>query len=298
MQSLIRTIALMGIIALGEALVILVGEIDLSVGAIMITSIMVSIKIINWIGIIMGIQMIERGCYFIKGSVPLIILSLCVGGIFGLINGIGVTKGKINSFIMTLGIQFIGRGLNYVLSEGHSIYFLYLKKYLFLGNRNLFEIPISGILFIILSLFFIIIMKYTLLGSRIYAIGGNEEAVRYSGIKTHNIKIFVCVISGICASLCGLILTSRIGAVDPGQGIGYELTAIAVVVVGNIKLEGGKGSILGILRSVVFLALLANLLDLQGGSVWIQNTIRGILIIFILILSKSNYLYRLKKSEV
>ncbi len=278
-QNLLRTSSILGILAIGVTLVMLIKEIDLSVGSLMAFTIILSIEITTRIESLFGVVAFQGGHYMIHGTGLLIFFTLVIGLFMGLLNGILVTKLKINSLITTLGILYIARALSYIVSGGHSIYLTKMKQFLWLGNGNIFGFPTSFIAFMVIGTVAAFLLKYTIVGRRIYAIGGNEKAAIFAGIKTDAWKIAIFSISGLCAGIAALMYSSYLASADPQQSVGYELSAIAIVVLGGTTLEGGRGKVFNTLIAALIVGILNNIMELAGLRIWYQQVIVGCIII-------------------
>lgn len=269
--NLMRQLIINGFIALGMTFVILTGGIDLSVGSTLaLTS-----------AIFAGL---------LQGGMPTILailISLGLGLILGLLNGILITKGKLAPFIVTLATMTIFRGLTLVYMDGRPIAgpkddFAFQ----FLGKGQFFGIPFQVILFIITYLILWILLTKTSYGRKIYAVGGNEKASFISGIKIDKVKILVYVISALMAVLSGLVLTSRLNSAQPTAGSAYEMDAIAAVVLGGTSMTGGSGSLTGTLIGILILGVLNNGLNLLGVSSFYQQIVKGVVILIAVLIDR------------
>ena len=251
----------LGIIAIGQTFVILTAGIDLSVGGNMAFSAMLG-----------GLLMVKLG--FVAG-VPAILLT----GIFvGLVNGYLISYSQLAPFIVTLGTASITRSLTYVVSDAHSLVGL-PSAYRFFGYHQLFGIPVYVF---ILVLFFIVghvVLTRTKLGVFFYSIGSNEEAARLAGVNIRLNRTIAYVITGFLSAMAVIILTSRLGAIDPDTGTSMELDTIAAVVIGGCSLFGGKGSLVGTLIGVFLITVLHNGLNLLGVSPFWQGSAVGTVVI-------------------
>lgn len=267
--NVVRQSSIYGIMALGMTYVILTGGIDLSVGSILAVS-----------------GMLAAGTLKADAGVAAAIaVALGVGIVFGLINGLLITIGKITPFVVTLGMMSIARSLTLIYSRGHPISG-FSESFRFLGGGSILGIPFP-ILFFITSVFLAwLILEQTRLGRYTYAIGGNEETVKLSGINVSFYKTMVYVISGITAAISALILTSRLNSAGPTAGIGYELDVIAAVVIGGTSLSGGRGSVWGTLLGALLIALINNGMNLLGISPHFQQLVKGIIIVSAVILDR------------
>ncbi|WP_066189567.1 ABC transporter permease subunit [Gracilibacillus timonensis] len=263
-SNIFRQVSINGIMAVGMTFVILTGGIDLSVGSVMAFS-----------GTIMAGLMINSGL----PPILAILLGILLGAAIGYINGVFVAYAKIPAIIVTLAMMEIARGAALLYTGGYPLSGL-SDSFTFLGRGYLFGIiPMPVVIMAIVFLIAYLILNHLPLGRYIYALGGNEEAVRLSGIKVKRIKAFVYLISGITASISGLIMTSRLASGQPNAGVGYELDAIAAVVLGGTAISGGRGHIFGTLLGALLLGVLSNGLNLLGVSPYVQRVLKGAIII-------------------
>jgi erythritol transport system permease protein len=285
--TMVRHISLNAIIAIGATFVILTGGIDLSIGAI-----------IGFAGMIAG-GFIHQGIRLnifgvtIYPWVPLILI-MCVGigVLIGWINGKLVSKFNVTAFIATLGTMYIFRGFALIRSNGTTFPNLQGKPELhntgfpLLGQGNLLGIPYSILIMIVLVIIAAYIARKTPFGRHVYAVGGNENAARLSGIQVKKIKTIVYMISGGCAALVGLIISSELVASHPATGESYEMNAIAATVLGGTSLAGGRGSIGGAVLGAFVIGVLNDGMVMMGISSFWQTVIRGIVIILAVILDQ------------
>ncbi|MEA5031005.1 MAG: ribose ABC transporter permease [Sphaerochaeta sp.] len=268
--NIFRQTSIYGIIAVGMTFVILTGGIDLSVGSILALS-----------GMIAAGLMKNNGIGVFIASVAAIL----VGGGIGLINGVLITKGKIAPFVVTLGMVTIARGLTLIYSKGYPVSG-FSPEFRQLGGGYFLGIPIPVIIFIATVALAWFILNHTRLGRYTYAIGGNEETVKLSGINVNFYKTMVYVIVGIASSLSALILTSRLNSAEAIAGQGYELDVIAAVVIVGTSLSGGRGSIIGTLIGALLIGVINNGMNLLGISPYFQQVVKGALIIGAVILDR------------
>jgi len=278
-QNLLRTSSILGTLAIGVTIVMLIKEIDLSVGSLMAFTIILAIELAARMEAVFGVVAIQGGHYMIHGTGLLIFFTLLIGLLIGLLNGILVTKLKINSLITTLGVLYAARALAYIISGGHSIYLTKMKQFLWLGNGNILGFPTSFFIFLIVGGITAFFLKYTIVGRRIYAIGGNEKAAIFAGINTNAWKMGIFAVSGFCAALAALMYSSYLASADPQQAIGYELSAITIVVLGGTTLEGGIGKVYNTLIAALIIGVLNNIMELVGLRIWYQQVIMGCIII-------------------
>ncbi|GAB2645607.1 ABC transporter permease [Emticicia sediminis] len=216
-----------------------------------------------------------------------IFAGLLAGLLMGVFNGFIITKSKIAPFIVTLGTMTIGRGLALILSKGRPISNL-SDSFNFIGGGEVLGIPFPIIVLIIIFTICSITLKKTLLGRYIYAVGGNEQAARASGINVNQVKMAVYSISGLLAGLAGVLLTSRITTGQPNAGAGFELDAIAAAVIGGTSTSGGTGTMTGTLVGVLLIGVINNGLDLLNVTSYYQQVVMGIIIIGAVVLDSWN----------
>ncbi len=249
------------IIAVGMTFVILTGGIDLSVGSTVAISGAFAASIIKS-----------------TNNVFLAVLAAgIVGIVIGLINGLLISKGKLQAFIATLATMTIFRGATLVFTNGTPISKL-PENFVNIGNGKLGFIPIPVIITVIVLVIAIYVLTQTRFGRYLYALGGNEDSARLSGINTTKIKTLVYVISGFASSIAGVIIASRIGSASPNAGTGFELDAIAAVVIGGTSLAGGEGRITGTLIGALIIGVLNNGLNLMNVSPFYQSIVKGLVI--------------------
>lgn len=259
-----RQISINAIIAVGMTFVILTSGIDLSVGSVMaIASTIMAAAMVDW------------------GLNPLvaILMALVIGAAFGLISGTLISYAKMPSIIVTLAMMEMPRGLALLYTGGYPLSGL-PDSFSVLGRGYIFNIiPIPVLIMIIIYAIAYLLLNHLPFGRYIYAIGGNEEAARLSGIKVNRYKIIAYVVSGITAAASGIILTSRLMSGQPNAGVGFELDAIAAVVLGGTDINGGRGSIVGTIIGALIMGVLSNGLNLLGVSPYVQRVFKGLIII-------------------
>ena len=262
-DMLVRSVAL-GIVAAGQTLVIVGGSLDLSVAYLISVSTIVAATV-------MGGE---------AASIPLGIGAvLAVGAGVGLINGLIITKLRVNAFIATLGTALIMRGLLDANFEGASG--AVPREFGFLGYGTIGPVPISVIVLALVVAVVWFLLRSTRFGYRLYAVGGDEETARLSGVRTHRTLIGAHVLCGLFAAVTGLFIASRLRAGDPlvGPNGGYDLESIAAVVVGGTALAGGTGGVVGTLGGVLILAVLDNLFNALEVNAFLKDVLRGVIII-------------------
>jgi ribose transport system permease protein len=282
-MNTLRQVSLTAICGFGLTMVILVGEIDLSVGSQQAIAGISSIYILN-----------------ATRSIPLAILAALVCGVVvGAINGLLVTKAKLNSLIATLGTMAIWRGLAMVITGAVSIQ-SQVDAFQSLATGFIGFIPNAVI--IAAALYFIIyyVLNHTTFGRKIYAIGGNKEASRLAGLSVDRIKLLVYIFSGVLTMLSGVLLASRMASAQPTAGTGFEMVVIASVILGGVSLNGGIGTIAGALIGMIILGVLQNGLTLLDVSSFWQDITRGLVIIvavFVDTVRKDSIAKRLVKEQ-
>jgi ribose transport system permease protein len=271
LKNVFTQVSVNAVIAIGMSFVILTGGIDLSVGSILAVS-----------GAAAASIMSSSGNVFLA-----IIVALAIGTVIGLINGVLVSKGRIQAFIVTLATMTIFRGVTYVFTNGTPISGLG-QNFSSIGNKMVLGLPIPVVLMVIVFGIALYILSQTRYGRYVYALGGNEDSARLSGINTDKIKTLVYVISGAAAALSGIIVTSRIGSASPNAGVGFELDAIAAVVVGGTSLSGGEGSVVGTIIGALIIGVLNNGLNLINVSPFYQAIVKGLVILLAVMVKKKN----------
>ncbi len=266
-SNMLLSIALIGIVASGMTSVIIGGGVDLSVGSNMALTGVVVASLLHS-GVPQGVA---------------VLAGLAIGLVIGLLNGISITIFKITPMIATLAMMIIVKGLAYIYSGGTSfgIYETtpYFPSFGFWGRGTPFGIPFPVIILFVIGLITYFVLNKTTFGRNIYAVGGNEVAAKVSGINTVRISILTYVICGLLAAFSGIILDSRLAAGVPTAGTGYELNAIAAVILGGASLNGGKGRIEDTLLAVLVLGVLGNGFVLMGYSSFLQDVARGVILL-------------------
>jgi len=271
--NILRQVSIIGIVAIGMSFVIITGGIDLSVGSIMALSAVVASSFAK-----------ADSSYSL--FIP-IIIGMTVGLACGLINGVLVAKWKVAPFIATLGMMTAARGLAMVYTNGRPVIGLN-NSYNNIGSGYILGLPIPVIIFIVIVAIGIFLLNFTVYGRHVFATGGNEQSAKLSGIRVNSVKIGVYAIAGLLAGVGGMILSSRIMSGSPVLGQGYELDAIAAVVIGGTSLFGGVGSIVGTLIGVLIIGVMNNGLDLLNVSSYYQQILKGTIIVIAVLLDKKN----------
>lgn len=268
-SNVLRLSAVLGLLAIGQTLVILSGGggIDLSVAAVAAAAAIVG------------------ATYAASGLAVVIIVSLAVGAFFGLINGLGVTTAGLQPFIITLATLSIARGVGFELTNAQPL-FLDLDGLSYLSQGDIGPIPVPIFIFGAAVIIGQIVLSRTIFGRNLYAVGGNEDAAYASGINVKAYRIGVYVLSGLLAGMAGVLGMAQLNTADPNFAQGYELSAIAAVVLGGAALAGGRGTIIGTLVGVLIIAFLSNLLNLLSVNPWTTLMVTGLIVIVVVALNR------------
>jgi ribose/xylose/arabinose/galactoside ABC-type transport system permease subunit len=262
--NIVKQASINGILACGMMFVIISGGIDLSVGS---TAALAGVMAAH---------------FSHAGEYPLILpifVALGIGALVGYINGIGVAYGEIPPFIVTLGTMTAVRGAALIASGGAPV-FNVSKPFEYVASGFLLGVPLLAIYFAGIVALTAIILTKTVFGRRVYSVGGNEIAANVSGINVRGMKISVYVIAGTLAGFAGMLLASRTVSGSPTAGSGYELDAIAAVIIGGVSMAGGAGKWYGTVIGALMIAVIGNGLDILGVSSHYQFVIKGAIIVF------------------
>lgn len=261
---LLKAITYLGLIALAQNMILLLGDIDLSVGAIAALS-----------GVITGYAMGQFGIPIILA----IILGLVIGTLCGFLNGIIVTMMNVSALIATLGTQGIFVGLTLIITKGAAVTGL-PSGFFFLGQQVYFNfLPLAFVIMIVALVIISIVLKRTVFGRHIYAIGSNKEAARVVGLKVNKTKVIAFMICGFMSSMCGILMVSRLTSAQPSIGDGWLMPSVAACVIGGTPLTGGEGSTLGVLIGVGILSVIDNSIVLLGISPYWQTFVKGLVVV-------------------
>lgn len=269
--NLFRQVSINALIAVGMTFVILTGGIDLSVGSIL------------------ALGSALTGGLLLAGLNPWLamFIGLVIGAVLGGINGFIIAKGKVAPFITTLASLSIYRGITLIYTDGIPMTGLSDSvAFELMGRGYILGIPFPVIIMLVVILMTHFILKNTVFGRHIYAVGGNEPAARLSGIKVDRIKIGVYALSGLLSVLSGIILTSRLNSAQPMAGDGFELDAIAAVVIGGTSMTGGRGKVLGTLLGAILIGVISNGLNLLNVSSFYQQIVKGAIILLAVIFDR------------
>jgi inositol transport system permease protein len=279
--NIVRQMSVVGLIALGVTGIIVSAGIDLSSGSVVGLTAVVAASLA---------QAPDTASAFYPGlHLPLLVpvaAACLVGALVGLINGTLVAKTRIPPFIATLGTFTAIRGVANLYTSGRPISDL-TDDYDFIGQGDVFGVPVPIIILIVMAVVTHILYAHTKFGKYIYAIGGNEQAARVSGINAARYKMLIYVYASFLAGLAGVVVSSRIGSGQPGLGVGYELDAIAATVIGGTSLSaGGIGTVAGTIVGALIIGVLNNTLDLMNVSAFWQQIVKGCIIVGAVILDQ------------
>ena len=271
LKNLLRQVSINALISFGMTFVILTGGIDLSVGSIL------------------ALSSALMGSFIVGGLDPIlgIVFACLIGAALGAVNGLVITYGKVAPFIATLATMTIFRGMTLVYTNGNPISGLTENEaFLNFGQGYFLELPVPAVMMLIMFGILYFILHKTPLGRKTYAVGGNEKVSYIAGIKINRIKIFAYTVTGMLCGMAGAILTSRLNSAQPTAGTGYELDAIAAVVLGGTSLSGGKGRIVGTLVGALIIGTLNNGLNILNVSSFYQQVVKGIVILLAVLMDR------------
>lgn len=268
--NILSNVSVIGIVSIGQALTLISGGFDLSVGGTVP------------LGAVIYTQLINSGMEI----VPAILLTVCAGGVVGVVNGVLITRVGINPLIATLGTMFALRGAAYIWTDGRSVITFGFEEFAFLGNGRVAGIPFSVLVLIATFLAVGAVLSWLRFGSNVYAIGGDRDASRLAGVPVRRVRIAVYLVSAIAATFAGMMLASVNGSADPISGTGIELVVIGSVILGGTALTGGRGGVTGTLLGVIFLGALANGMNLMGLPAYWQIFVQGVVLIAAVVLDR------------
>ena len=284
--TMTKHVAYNAILAMGMLLVIITGGIDLSIGSTVgLSGIVAGVMLQGW-----DLSVFDSTAY--PAVWVVILVSLAVGALVGLLNGILVTRFNVAPFIATLGTLYIARGAALLISDGATFPRLQGDPDLgntgfsFLGTGRPLGIPTAIWIMILFAVVITIMVTRTPFGRWLYATGGNERAAQLGGVPVRSVKVRVYVISGICAGMAGLIIASELTSAAPQTGTTFELNAIAAVVIGGASLSGGRGTVKGALIGAFVIGFLSDGLVMVGVSTFWQTVIKGLVIVLAVMLDQ------------
>lgn len=277
-RNILNQSAIYLVLSIGMTFVICAGQIDLSVGAI-----------IGFSGVCMGL-LLNQGV----SPIWAILIELLIGVIVGIVNGIFVAYGKINSFIVTLGMMTILRGITLILTNSSSV-FGFGNIITFIGSGKIGPVNMPIILSLVIATMGGVLLHRTTFGNYCLFIGTNEIALNRSGVNVKKYKIIIFALCGLCASVAGLIITARLNSAEPLAGQGYEMDAIAASILGGTSMQGGKGNIIGTIIACLILNIMKNGLTLLAISSHYQEILTGLILLISVLISESE---QRRRSEV
>ena len=276
--NILRNTSTVGVIALGMTFVIIAGGIDLSSGPVLATAGAVLIllqRMVNADG---------------TPAVPLalaIVACLAVATSFGFLNGIIITKAKLPPFIVTLAVGIMARSLVMYFMRGATVMGNNIPQFTSIGNGSVLSIPIPFLLVLGVAIVFHILLTRTKFGTYVFAVGGNENAARYSGIKVDRIRIATYMIVGLCTGMAATIEMSRMAAVAAAtSGSQYEFEALTAVIVGGTSLSGGKGRLIGSIVGFIILGIVNNMMIMLNISPYLSGAVKGAVILFAVLMQR------------
>lgn len=267
-MNVTRGASMVGLVSLGMTIVILTRGIDLSAGSIV------------------GVAAITAASLAHLSSPVAWLAALTLCTLVGIVNGLMITKLRLQPFIATLAMMIFARGSIYLYADGGDTYAKGADAmFRWLGSGYILGVPVPVILFVATWLILVYVMRHTRWGRHVYAVGANEEAARVYGIKVDRIKVQVYALAGFLSGLAGLILVSRVSVAEPNAGNLYELDAIAATLIGGTAFDGGVGGVAGTILGVLILAMITNLLNLLSVSPFVQMLAMGLIIVVAVVVS-------------
>jgi inositol transport system permease protein len=261
LSNIARQISVITIMAFAQTIVIIAGMIDLSVGSVMALAGVLSVS----------------AYLFSESLLVAILVGIAAGVVASMINGLFVTRMNVPPFIATLGMLTAARGVALLYTSGQNIY--QLGEFVVLGQGTVLGVPTPIIFMLLVTIFIWYLLNHLRLGRYIYAIGGNQEAARASGIQIKRIKLVTYMIAGALVGLAGVLFMSRVNAGLPNAGIGFELDTISIAVIGGTSITGGVGTAVGTLGGAFIIGILNNIMNLIGIQSYVQAVVRGLIIV-------------------
>lgn len=289
-------VAIFGFLAIGMLLVILNGGIDLSVGSTLGLCGVVA----GWL--MQGVTNEAAGVILYPPVWAVVLLTLVLGAIVGAVNGVLIAYFKVPAFVATLGVMYVARGVALLMTNGLTFNNLAGKPELgntgfdWLGFNRIANVPIGVIILAVLAISVGLMLSRSSFGRWLYASGGNARAAELSGVPVKRVQIAVYMMSGVCAAIAGLVLSSQLTSAGPTAGTTYELTAIAAVVIGGAALTGGRGTIRGTMLGAFVIGFLSDGLVIIGVSAYWQTVFTGAVIVLAVLLNSIQYKAKPKKS--
>ena len=276
--NILRNTSIVGSIALGMTFVIIAGGIDLSSGPVLATS----------GAVLIFLQRMVNADGTPVVPLPIAILACCAVAIsFGFLNGIVITKAKLPPFIVTLAVGILARSITMYVCRGATIMGNNIPPFTRIGSGSLLGIPIPFLVVIVMAIIFHIVLTRTKYGTYVFAVGGNENAARYSGIKVDRIRIVTYMMVGLCAGVAATMEMSRMAAVAAAtSGSQYEFEAITAVIVGGTSLAGGRGRLIGTIVGFIILGIVNNMMIMLNISPYLSGAVKGAVILFAVLMQR------------
>ncbi|MCL5962528.1 MAG: ABC transporter permease [Chloroflexi bacterium] len=271
-QNVLRQLAPLALLAAGQAIVLIVGGVDISIGSTIALSSVMMVYSVWWLG-----------------TIPGIIVGVLTGAVVGVVNGFIIAKWKVNAFVITLAMMTAIRGFALQITGGIPLHGNIPDDMLIIGNGFVGPIPIPLIIAAAGFVFLYLFLNRTPVGRHLYAIGGNELAARLAGIKIFPAKVLAYVLCGAFAGMAGVILSSRGALGGPNMGQGFELDAIAAAVIGGVAFGGGEGKVRGVILGVLLLSVIKNGLNMYNVSSFIQLIVIGLIIASAIVVDRYRY---------
>ena len=263
LQSVLRDLAFIGMIGIAQSLLLLVGELDLSVG-----------KMACLCGILTGMLMVNVGL----NPWLCLVIGLVLGLIFGFINGMIITRLRLNSMVATIGMQGVYGGITLVITKGKAVTGIPADTQV-LGKQSLGPVPIPFIICVAVLILILFMVKKTKTGRYIYAIGNSKEAAKILGIKVDRIRVMIYSIVGLISALAGLLYVCRLGSAQTAIGEDWPMNSIAASVIGGVSLTGGVGNPVGALIGAAVITIIQNIIVLFGVNSYWQSAVSGIVVV-------------------
>lgn len=274
--NITRQISIKGLLGIAMTFVIITGGIDLSVGSVIAFSSTLTASAIK---------------DYQLPVLAAVVIGIAVGTLTGLVNGILIAYVNMPAFITTMGTMTILRGLGYIYTQGYPIYDL-PQGFRAIGQGNIGIIPVSAVILVVVAILAFMILSKTVFGRHIYAVGGNIEAARMAGIRVKRVQLYVYMISGFISGIAAVVQGARVGSGLPTIGQGFEMDAIASVVIGGAAMAGGSGTILGTLLGSLILGVLDNGLSLLNVDSYVMNVISGVVVILAVLIDQVRVLMK------
>jgi erythritol transport system permease protein len=282
-------VAIYGLLSIGMLLVILNGGIDLSVGSVLALCGVVAGALLQ------GVELPLFGVILYPPVWAVVVITCALGAFVGAVNGVLIAYLKVPAFVATLGTLYVARGVALLMTNGLTYNNLSGRPELgntgfdWLGFNRIAGVPIGVIVLAVVAVACHLVLTRTAFGRWLYASGGNERAAELSGVPTKGVKIAVYVLSGVCAAIAGLVLSSQLTSAGPTAGTTYELTAIAAVVIGGAALTGGRGTVGGTMLGAFVIGFLSDGLVIVGVSAYWQTVFTGAVIVLAVLLNSIQY---------